>query len=29
MICDPNEALRQFFTFRAAHGPFTLVNTQN
>jgi hypothetical protein len=30
MICDPNDAspqLKQFFTLRAAHWPFTLVNT--
>lgn len=32
MICDPDEAeaeLRQFFTLRKAHWPFTLVNTRN
>jgi hypothetical protein len=30
MICDPNEAsdeLKSFFTLRAAHWPFTLVDT--
>jgi hypothetical protein len=30
MICDPKEAspeLRQFFTLRRAHWPFTMVNT--
>jgi hypothetical protein len=32
MICDPADAdaeLRSFFTLRAAHWPFTLVNTRN
>jgi len=32
MICDPDQAdeeLRQFFTLRKAHWPFTLVNTKN
>ncbi len=32
MICDPAEAsaeLKQFFTLRAAHWPFTLTNTLN
>jgi hypothetical protein len=32
MICDPKEAsadLREFFTLRKAHWPFTLVNTRN
>jgi hypothetical protein len=32
MICDPNEAgkeVRDFFTLRKAHWPFTQVNTQN
>ncbi len=32
LICDPAEAspeMRQFFTLRAAHWPFTLVNTHN
>ena len=32
MICDPAVAdaeLRSFFTLRAAHWPFTLVNTRN
>ncbi len=32
LICDPAEAnaeLRQFFTLRAAHWPFTLTNTPN
>lgn len=31
MICDPADAspeLKQFFTLRAAHWPFTLVNTR-
>jgi hypothetical protein len=32
MICDPKEAspeLREFFTLRKAHWPFTLINTHN
>ncbi len=32
MLCDPAQAddeLRQFFTFRKAHWPFTQVNTKN
>lgn len=32
MICDPGEAngeLKSFFTLRAAHWPFTLVNTKD
>lgn len=32
MICDPKEAsaeLRDFFTLRRAHWPFTMVNTEN
>ena len=32
MICDPNEAsdeVKKFFTLRAAHWPFELVNTHN
>ncbi len=32
LICDPAEAspeLRQFFTLRRAHWPFTMVNTPN
>ncbi len=32
LICDPKEASREvkeFFTLRAAHWPFTLVNTRN
>jgi hypothetical protein len=32
MLCDPNETdeeLKDFFTLRKAHWPFTLVNTQN
>ncbi len=32
LICDPKEAgpeLKKFFTLRAAHWPFTLVNTKN
>lgn len=32
LICDPaqiNPAIRDFFTLRAAHWPFTMVNTQN
>jgi hypothetical protein len=32
LICDPKEAspeVRQFFTLRKAHWPFTLVNTHN
>jgi hypothetical protein len=32
MICDPAEAsaeLKQFFTLRAAHWPFTMTNTLN
>ncbi len=32
MICDPKEAspeLRQYFTLRAAHWPFTLINTRD
>jgi hypothetical protein len=32
LLCDPKEAdpeLRAFFTLRAAHWPFTLVNTQD
>ena len=32
LICDPGEAspeLKQFFTLRKAHWPFTLVNTHN
>ena len=32
LICDPKEAgpeLKQFFTLRKAHWPFTLVNTHN
>ena len=30
MLCDPAQAsaeLRQFFTLRRAHWPFTLTNT--
>lgn len=32
LICDPGDAspaVKEFFTLRAAHWPFTLVNTQN
>lgn len=32
LICDPKEAspeVREMFTLRAAHWPFTLVNTEN
>jgi len=32
LICDPKEAsdaVRQFFTLRKAHWPFTMVNTHN
>lgn len=32
MICDPAEAsaeVKEFFTLRAAHWPFTLINTHN
>ena len=32
LVCDPKEAspeLKKFFTLRAAHWPFTLVNTRN
>jgi hypothetical protein len=32
LLCDPKEAspeVREFFTLRRAHWPFTMVNTQN
>ncbi len=32
LLCDPDQAgpeLRQFFTLRRAHWPFTMVNTKN